>query len=213
MLRRTLRGVYLLPWLATMTLQCFWTAAPAEEIQLITADGQREMLAAPGTDAVGARNPDVTIVVYFDYNCPYCKRLVPVFQGILAADRKIAVLYKDWPILGDVSVYAARSALAARWQHKYRVAHDALMSGPRLEENTQVDAILRQAGVDLDALRKDRTIHAADIDALLARNEEEASLLELRGTPGIVVGRRLVPGIVDLSDLKQLVAMQRGATR
>ena len=167
------------------------------------------MLAKPGTDPVGARKPDVTIVEYFDYNCPYCKKLVPALQALLAQDPKVAVLYKDWPILGEVSVYAASSALAAGWQGKYLVAHDALLRGPRLAQNDQVDAILQSAGVTMDILEKDRTRHAKEIAALLARNDEEAHALTLNGTPGLVVGRQLVPGIAEVSYLMQLVANSR----
>jgi protein-disulfide isomerase len=186
-------------------------AASAEDLQIITRAGQKQMLAKPGTDAVGARNPDVTIVEYFDYNCPYCKKLVPALQALLAQDPKIAILYKDWPILGAVSVYAASSALAAGWQGKYLLAHDALISGPRLAQNDQVDAILQTAGVNMDTLKKDRASHAKEIAALLERNDEEAHALTLDGTPGLVVGRQLVPGIIDVSGLKQLVANSRRA--
>jgi protein-disulfide isomerase len=184
-------------------------AAWAEEIQLITLAGQKQMLANPGTDPVGARHPDVTIVEYFDYNCPYCKQLVPALQSLVAQDPKLAILYKDWPILGPVSQYAAASALAAGWQGKYLLAHDALMNGPRLARNDQVDAILQTAGVNLDTLKKDRAIHAREIAALLVRNDEEAHALSLDGTPGLVVGLQLVPGIAGLSDLKRLVANAR----
>jgi protein-disulfide isomerase len=181
----------------------------AEDVQIITRAGQKQMLAKPGTDPVGARNPDVTIVEYFDYNCPYCKRLVPALQALLAQDPKIAILYKDWPILGPVSQYAAASALAAGWQGKYLVAHDALISGPRLAQNDQVDAILQTAGVNMDTLKKDRAGHAQEIAALLERNDEEAHALTLEGTPGLVVGRQLVRGIADVSRLKRLVANSR----
>jgi len=184
-------------------------AASAEDVQIITRAGQKQMLASPGTDAVGARHPDVTIVEYFDYNCPYCKKLVPALQALLAQDPKVAVLYKDWPILGDVSVYAASSALAAGWQGKYLLAHDALINGPRLAQNDQVDSILQSAGVNMDTLKKDRVNHAKEIAALLERNDEEAHALTLEGTPGLVVGRQLVPGIVDVNDLKRLVANSR----
>jgi protein-disulfide isomerase len=183
--------------------------APAQGIMDVTADGLKQMLTAPGTDAVGARNPDVTIIEYFDYNCPYCKTLVPALQALLAQDPKVAVLYKDWPILGPVSAYAASSALAAGWQGKYLVAHDALISGPRLKQNDQVDAILHSAGVNMDILAKDRTRHAKQIAALLARNDAEAHALTLDGTPGLVVGMQLVPGVTDLRMLKQLVADSR----
>src|SRR5258705_895802 len=118
-------------------------AASAEDVQIITRAGQKQMLASPGTDAVGARHPDVTIVEYFDYNCPYCKKLVPALQALLAQDPKIAIVYKDWPILGDVSVYAASSALAAGRQAKYLLSHDALVNGPRLARNCHLECTLQ----------------------------------------------------------------------
>ena len=184
-------------------------AQQAQDLDLITLEGQKQMLANPGTEPVGARHPDVTIVEYFDYNCPYCKTVVPTLQALLAQDPKLALVYKDWPVLGPVSAYAAASALAAGWQGKYLVAHDALISGPRLARNEQVDAILQKAGVNMDGLKKDRAIHAKEIAALLARNDAEAHALTLDGTPGLVVGLQLLPGVADLNFLKKLVANAR----
>ena len=183
--------------------------APAQDTQIVTVDGQKQMLANPGTELVGARNPDVVIVEYFDYNCPYCKQLVPALRTLLADDPKVAVLYKEWPIFGGASVYAASSALAAGYQGKYLAVHDALMGGPRLASNDQVDAALQKAGVNMDVLKKDRLAHAKEIAGLLERNDDEAHALTLDGTPGLVVGRQLVPGVADLRYLKQLVANSR----
>jgi protein-disulfide isomerase len=183
--------------------------AAAPNVALITREGVRQMLTNPGTEAVGARKPDVVIVEYFDYNCPYCKKLVPALKMLLAQDPKVGLVYKDWPILGPVSEYAAASALAAGWQGKYLVAHEALIGGPRLAEDDQVDDLLQQAGVNMEVLKKDRLGHAKEIAALLGRNDEEANALTLKGTPGLVVGRQLVAGIADLSTLKQLVANAR----
>jgi protein-disulfide isomerase len=184
-------------------------AAAAQDVAIITSAGQKEMLKNPGTPAAGAHNPDVVIVEYFDYNCPYCKKIVPTLQSLLAQDPKIAVLYKEWPILGPVSVYAASAALAAGYQGKYLAAHDALISGPRLAKDEQVDGILQKAGVNMDTLVKDRTAHAAEIAALLKRNDEEAHALTLEGTPGVVVGRQLVAGIADAPMFTKLIANSR----
>jgi protein-disulfide isomerase len=184
-------------------------AAAAQDVAIITRAGQKEMLKNPGTPPVGANNPDVVIVEYFDYNCPYCKKIVPTLQSLLAQDPKIAVLYKDWPILGPVSVYAASAALAAGYQGKYLAAHDALISGPRLAKDEQVDGALQKAGVNMDSLAKDRTAHAAEIAALLKRNDEEAHALTLEGTPGVVVGRQLVAGIADTAMFTKLIANSR----
>ena len=210
MFRRSNQKTRLLVFFATLTLECMPIVASAQEIQRITIAGQKEMLANPGIDLVGSANADVKIVEYFDYNCPYCKKLVPTFQSLLTQDHKIAIVYKDWPIFGGVSVYAAKSALAAQWQGKYLVAHDALISGPRLTQESQVDAALQRAGVNLETLKKDRISRAKDIDALLSRNDAEARALGLRGTPGIVVGRQLLPGVADLNTLQQIVNESRG---
>ena len=185
------------------------SVAPAQEVLDVTPDGIKQMLAKPGTDPVGAAHADVIIVEYFDYNCPYCKQLVPLLHTLLADDPKIAILYKDWPILGPVSVYAATSALAAGWQGKYQLAHDALISGPRLARNELVDTILASAGVNMDTLKKDRIRHAKEIAALLERNDAEAHALTLDGTPGIVVGHQLVPGVANLGFFKRLIADSR----
>jgi protein-disulfide isomerase len=184
-------------------------AAAAQDVALITSDGVKQILANPGTGPVGAFKPDVVIVEYFDYNCPYCKKLVPTLKALLAQDSSIGLVYKDWPILGPVSEYAAASALAAGWQGKYLAAHEALLSGPRLAQVDQVDDILQHAGVNMAALKKDRVGHAREIAALLERNDAEAQALGLKGTPGIVVGRQLVAGIADLAMLKTLVANSR----
>src|SRR5712672_3337402 len=135
------------------------TAALPQELQEISRAGEKAILAKPGLQITGARNPDLTIVEYFDYNCPFCKQVVPTFKQLLVEDKKLAIVYKDWPVLGESSVYAARCALAAGWQDKYFIAHDALLSGPRLSRNDQIEAILQRAGVDLDKLKKDLAAH------------------------------------------------------
>jgi protein-disulfide isomerase len=187
----------------------FPTVASTQELQQITRAGERAILTKPGIEMTGSLNPDVTIVEYFDYNCPYCKQVVPTFRTLIASDKKIALVYKDWPVLGEVSVYAARCALAAHWQGKYLIAHDALLTGPRLSRNDQVESILSGAGIDVELLKRDLTSHSREITALLARNDAEAHALELDGTPGILVGRQLMPGGADLSFFVKLIAEVR----
>ncbi len=203
-------GLRCVAWVACVAWALgFAGLSQGQDIQRITAAGQQAMLEHPGTTPAGAAKPDVTIVEYFDYNCPYCKKLAPTLQALMSADRKVAIVYKDWPIFGGISVYAAKSALAAQWQGRYLAAHDALLAGPRLTSEDQVDAIVQRAGVNLQTLNTDRIAHAADINALLMRNNEEARALGLKGTPGIAVGRELLPGIVSLSALQQIVGIAR----
>ena len=194
---------------ALLAIGALPTSSSSQQLQQISRAGEKAILTKPGLEMTGAHDPDVTIVEYFDYNCPYCRKIVPTFRQLIAGDKKIALVYKDWPVLGDTSVYAARCALAAGWQGKYLVAHDALLQGPRLAQNEQVDSTLRDAAVDVDRLKKDLTTHAKEITALLARNAAEAHALELDGTPGILVGRQLMPGGADLNFFQKLIATIR----
>lgn len=195
--------------LAASALGLFPASSSSQEIQQISVAGEQSILAKPRIAITHSPRPDVSVVEYFDYNCPFCKKMTPALTQLLAGDKKIALIYKDWPILGDASVYAARCALAAQWQGKYFQAHDALLSGPRLSHDEQVESILRDAGINVEKLKKDLVAHSEDITAILARNDAEAGALGLKGTPGILVGRLLLPGVADSNLLKKMVAEVR----
>jgi protein-disulfide isomerase len=199
-------------WLYTMgflALAVSGSAAFAEDIGTVPKSAQIAILRNPGTPAAGAIDADVTLVEYFDYNCPFCKKLAPALQGLLRADARVALVYKDWPILGDVSRYAARSALAAGWQGKYLLAHDTLMGAARLASNSQVDSLLQHAGLNMIQLKADAVSHGALIDALLQRNDTEVRALGIRGTPGLLVGRHIINGVYDVAGLERAVAIAR----
>jgi protein-disulfide isomerase len=161
----------------------------AATVVVIPVEQQRRILNESGTAVLGAANPEVTLVEYFDYNCPYCRKLAPSIHALVKNDQKVAVVFKEWPIFGGISVYAARSALASQWQGKYLTAHDALIGAPRLSQAEEVDKTLQNAGINLLELKRTLVAHGAQIDAILARNNAEAHSLGMRGTPGLLVGR------------------------
>jgi protein-disulfide isomerase len=176
---------------------------------VIPVEQQRSILKDSGTAVLGAANPEVTVVEYFDYNCPYCRKLAPSIHALVNNDHKVAVVFKEWPIFGGISVYAARSALASQWQGKYLTAHDALISAPRLSREAEVDETLRNAGIDLQELKRTLAARGAQINAILSRNDAEARSLGMRGTPGLLVGRAVATGIGDLAALQIAVAGAR----
>jgi protein-disulfide isomerase len=176
---------------------------------VISLKQQNVILKDPGTAVLGAKDPEVTVVEYFDYNCPYCRKLAPSIHALIESDRKVAVVFKEWPIFGGISVYAARCALASQWQGKYLAAHDALINAPRLSQEAEVDETLRRAGVNLSELKKTLAENSANIDATLARNNSEAHSLGMRGTPGLLVGRDVSINIGDLAALQAAVAEAR----
>lgn len=183
--------------------------AVAEDLGPVSKSAEIAILRNPGTPPTGAKDADVILVEFFDYNCPFCKKLAPALQALLQADPKVALVYKDWPILSDVSHYAARSALAAGWQGKYLVAHDVLMGASHLASNAQVDALLRATGIDMQKLTQATEAHGAEIDALLRRNDTEVRALGIRGTPGLLVGRHIINGVYDVAELRQAVEIAR----
>jgi protein-disulfide isomerase len=187
------------------------SALPA---QIVPTASVAAITAQPQVPGAGSQRPDVVIVEYLDYNCPYCRKTAPELHKLLQADPGVQILYKEWPIFGGVSIYAARSALAANWQGKFLIAHDALIGAAHdLDQDSDVDAVLRAAGLDLGRLGADRKAHATQIDGLLARSDRETRSLGLRGTPGFVVGRQLLSSSLNLAQLRALVAQSRAARK
>jgi protein-disulfide isomerase len=176
---------------------------------VISLGQQRQILQDPGVATLGPTNAQITVVEYFDYNCPYCRKLAPEIHALVERNHTVGVLFKEWPIFGGVSVYAARSALASQWQGKYLLAHEALIGAPRLSQEREVDDTLQKAGIDVLELKKALAVHGAQIDAILARNSTEARSLGIRGTPGLLVGRDVTTGIGDLASLESAVADAR----
>src|SRR5262252_4171811 len=128
------------------------------------------VLRDPDNPVLGNPDGDITIVEWFDFNCPYCRRLEPELRQVVQDDGKVRLVLKDWPILGPVSVAAARIALACRYQDKYAQAHDALIGvSSRLTEGG-IDELLKDAGIDVDRSRRDLDANGKAIDAILARN-------------------------------------------
>jgi protein-disulfide isomerase len=185
-------------------------APAAAQLAAITPKGLSMILARPDSPFAGAAAGDVTIVEYLDFNCPYCKKYARTLAEVTAADRRVRVLYKDWPIFGEASRYAARATLAARWQDRYLAAHNVLIDSPaRLASPADVRAKLTAAGIDMARLDSDLNAHAAEIDAILARNDQEARALAFEGTPGLVVGPYVVGGALDADMMRRLIAVVR----
>jgi protein-disulfide isomerase len=186
-------------------------AASAQETRAVPDATLAALLAAPsGTPAAGSGQADVTLVEFFDYNCPGCRELDPQLRKLLAADPRVRLVRKDWAIFGDGSVYAAYAAFAAAREGKYPAAHAALITSSRdLDSRADVLAVLKSAGFDTAKIDTDVAQHEKEYAAILARNAREATGLGLQGTPGLIIGNQLVLGAVDYHGLERLVARAR----
>ena len=113
------------------------------------------VLRDPDIPVAGNADGDITIVEYFDYNCPYCRKLEPELRQVVQDDGKVRLVWKDWPILGPVSVVAARMALASKYQDKYVQAHEALIGVSSKLTEPRISELLAGAGIDIDRLNRD----------------------------------------------------------
>lgn len=165
-------------------------------------------------DVAPAHTPaqyDLTIVIYSDYQCGYCRQLDASMQKLLQEDPRIRVIYRDWPLLGHGSAEAARAAIASQWQGKHAAFHQALMTLPARLTPKTIRMAAEQAGVDWARLEQDLEARKTDINRLLARNAAQAAQLGLAGTPGMLVGRYRVPGALDPQRLREVVRLAREA--
>lgn len=164
----------------------------------------------PSAPTGGNPKGNLTIVTFFDYNCPFCKKAEPDLERVVKEDGQIRLVYKDWPILTKASVYGARMALAAKYQGKYDAVHSALMAipGPKIPEDRMLVAI-QQSGVDMPLLEADLQKHAEEIDAMLKKHLAQADSLDLRGTPAYLVGRFRVASALTYVQFKQAVTDAR----
>jgi protein-disulfide isomerase len=186
---------------AMLVLPCSARAEPKEA----------EVLRDPDNPVFGNPNGDITIVEWFDFNCPYCRKIEPELRQVVQDDGKVRLVLKDWPILGPVSVTASRIALASKYQDKYDKAHDAMIGVSSKLTEPRIYELLAGAGVDVDRAKADLVTNAKAIDGMLARNNSAAEGLGFRGTPSFIVGKFRVPGVLTIDQFEQVIADARKA--
>lgn len=187
--------------------------AKSEGVKKTLAARRQEILHDPDSHVGGNPGGDVTLVEFFDYRCGYCKRVHPTVMELLRADGGIRFVYKEFPILGPESVYAARAAIASRSQGKYVAFHNALIAVQGSLSKARVLQVAKAVGLDVAMLEKEIEDGRATADKILARNFQIAEVLDINGTPAFIVGDRVIRGAADLSALKEAVAARRAANK
>jgi protein-disulfide isomerase len=150
----------------------------------------------------GSAKPDVVLVEFYDYACPYCKASNPHVDQLVKEDPGLRVVYRELPILGPNSVEAARLSLTASKAGRFRQFHDALYAAGRPAPDT-IAAASRVANIP-QAPSNDPAIEAE-----LRRNFQLAGQLGATGTPLFVVGNRVLSGAVGYAALKKAIEEER----
>jgi protein-disulfide isomerase len=191
---------------ALQELQRRQDAAKTEHQKAAVAANHSQLYQHPGDPVGGNPDGDVTVVEFFDYQCAYCRRVMPSLQAQLRDDGKLRVVFKDFPILGENSVTAARAALAARQQGRYVPFHFALMGASDLSLDG-IMAVARSVGIDTQRLATD--MNAPEIETQIQANYALARTLGIEGTPAFVIGDELIPGALSKTRLTELIQEAR----
>lgn len=194
---------------AIEALQAREAEAQASQAQAVLSSNRAVLERDPNAAVLGNPDGDVTIVEFFDYNCGYCRRVFGDVKALIAADSNVRVVMREWPILGEASVFAARASLASRKQGKYEEFHVALMENEGRASEATVFQIAEDLGMDTEQLRAD--MDGPEIAAHFQTSQQLTQALGLNGTPAFVFGDQLVPGAIELDQMKELVAQARDA--
>ena len=168
---------------------------------------ERPQLVDPNDPVSGNPKGDVTIVEYFDVRCGYCRKLEPTMAELLRQDRNVRLVYKDLPILGPGSTLGAKALLAAQVQGGYEKLRAVLMSSAPEPTRDNIRAEAVKLGLDADKLLRD--MDSPSVAARIAANLAQSNRLGIRGTPAMVIGDVMIPGAIDIAELREAVAAAR----
>jgi protein-disulfide isomerase len=168
---------------------------------------------SPRQVVTGNKNGDVSLVEFFDYNCPYCKQAMADLNTLEGSDDKLRIVLKEFPVLGPGSVEAAQVAVAIRMQdpggEKYLAYRKALLGSRGQADKARALAVAGDVGVDLARLETD--LNSPEVKATLEENLKLAEQLGLNGTPSYVIGSEIAVGAVGLASLREKIRVARCA--
>lgn len=155
---------------------------------------------------------DVTLVEFFDYACGYCKKAQATVEKLLQEDKKIKVVYKEFPILGQPSMEMSQvsTAVAIAFPDSYKKFHDTLMKSNERGKAAALKAV-KTAGLNSAKVEEVLKNQKDQIDGIIQANLVLGNSIGINGTPGFVIGEELIPGALDLDTFKAKVAAARSA--
>lgn len=175
--------------------------------QMLNIKKNIKQLANEETSPVlGNPKGDVTVVEFFDYNCGYCKRVLPTINRLIEEDKNVRVVMKEFPILSPQSELAAKIAQAVWFMDKtkYMDVHSAFMKHSGAKDRNTFLTLAEEKGIDRKALEE--KLDSKEVKDALEANQVLGRSIGIRGTPAFVVGTELVPGAMNYESLAQMVA-------
>ena len=181
----------------------------SREVTKLLASSRKELETPFAGAYAGAKDGDVVLVEFFDYACPYCRAGHADVKKLLAADKRLKVVYRDFPVLSEASGDAALASLSAAQQNRYSAFHDRMFDAPGKVTRERTVATVRSAG--LDERRTASDMASPVLKAEIKKNIELGRALGLTGTPSYIVGNKILSGAVGFEALRAAVAQARAA--
>ncbi|MFI3241634.1 MAG: DsbA family protein [Alphaproteobacteria bacterium] len=146
-------------------------------------------------DAGVIANPDgeIVLVEFFDFSCGYCHKVSSTLLDIAAKNPNVKIIGRELTFLGPISQYAAKVALAAKEQGKYAEIYKALLTNEGKLTEAKIDELAVLNGVDLEKLKAD--MNSETIAAQLAKTNETAGKIQIRGVPTLILNGKMIQGI------------------
>ena len=186
-------------------------AAEDQKHEASVTQNSEAIFNSPRGVVLGNKDGDVTFVEFFDYNCGYCKRAMADMLDLLKSDSKLKVVLKEFPVLSEGSVEAARVAVAVRMQDpggkKYLDFHQKLLGGRGPADKARAMAAAKDAGLDVGRIEKD--LASPEVRATIEENFKLAESMGMNGTPSYVIGKQVVIGAIGLEGLKEKIGLAR----
>jgi protein-disulfide isomerase len=181
--------------------------AVSNGVEQTMAEKANELYHSPEDLVLGNPMGRVTVVEFFDYNCGYCRRALPEVAKLIRSDNDVRVVIKEYPVLGQGSVFAAKAALASAQQGKYAAFHHALNAAPTTKNEASVLQVAEKVGIDVDKLRKD--MDRPIVGAVIRTNQNMAKSLSIDGTPAFVLDDGVLNGFASFNTLSEHIAAIR----
>ncbi|OFX11830.1 MAG: hypothetical protein A2516_03495 [Alphaproteobacteria bacterium RIFOXYD12_FULL_60_8] len=181
--------------------------AEAEARQQALSDHRDDLFRNDLDPMAGNPKGDVTIVEFFDYRCGFCKQVFPSLMEAMAEDGKVRMVFKEYPVLGPESQLAARASLAALPQKKYLEFHQIMMAYDGAFSEETILSMAKEAGLDVERLKKDMKSRA--VDKHLSATRELAHAMGFSGTPALVIGDTVIPGAAPKETILEAIAEAR----
>jgi protein-disulfide isomerase len=186
-------------------------AAEVEKQEASIVENSDAIFNSPRNVTLGNKKGDVTFVEFFDYNCGYCKRAMADMLDLMKSDPNLKVVLKEFPILSEGSVEAAKVAVAVRMQDpngsKYLDFHQRLLGGRGAADKARAIAAAKDAGLDVARIEKD--IAGPEVRATIEENFKLAESMGMNGTPSYVIGKQVVVGAIGVDGLKEKIGFAR----